>query len=548
MKIALCQLNPIVGDVRGNAEKVKRMLHETASRKPDLLLFSELFLQGYPPRDLLEKQWFIENSYSALESILEASREFPRVGILLGTARRTTLSYGKGLYNSAVLIQNGEILFEQNKSLLPAYDVFDESRYFDSSESISVVRFKNETLGISICEDAWNNGELFLSRLYDRDPVAELALKGASLIINISASPFHLGKVGLRSTIMKNHAAQHGIPFVFLNQVGGNDELIFDGNSACFDSKGNLFSQLPAFEESVRIVDTEVEENIMKIPDRDTVDCVHDALVLGLSDYVSKCGFKSVLLGLSGGIDSAVTCAVAAAALGKENVWGVAMPSRHSSEGSVKDARELADSLGVKFTVLSIEDAFAAFLNTLDPLFRNTPFGLAEENLQARIRGTLLMSLSNKFGHLLLTTGNKSESAVGYSTLYGDMNGGLGVISDLSKEMVYDLARYINRDGEVIPSDTITKPPSAELRPDQKDEDTLPPYPVLDTILNQLVEKGKSSSEVAAQGFDPRVVKWVAQRLALNEYKRRQAPPGLKVTPKAFGSGRRFPIAARYEW
>lgn len=547
MKVGICQLNPVVGDVKGNAEMVERVLLQTASQTPDLLVFSELFLQGYPPRDLLEKKWFIDSSYSALNYVLEVSRRYPQTGILLGTATRTRESFGKGLYNSAVLLQNGEILFEQNKSLLPAYDVFDESRYFDSAGSVSVVKFKGEVLGISICEDAWNNGELFL-KLYDKDPVAELVSQNASMLINISASPFHLGKVGLRSTIMKNHAEVHSLPFLFVNQVGGNDELIFDGNSAFFDSNGSLCTQFPAFREDVQVIDTAAACSPVRIPDRDTIASVHDALVLGLSDYVKKCGFKAVLLGLSGGIDSAVTCAVAAAAVGKENVWGVAMPSRHSSEGSVMDAKALAESLGVRFSVVGIEEAFSAFLSTLDPLFKDTPFGLAEENLQARIRGTLLMSLSNKFGHLLLTTGNKSESAVGYSTLYGDMNGGLGVISDLSKELVYRLAEYINREKEIIPQSTITKPPSAELRPDQKDQDTLPPYPELDAILGHLIEEGMSSSEVAALGFDPQVVKWVAGRLAFNEYKRRQAPPGLKVTPKAFGSGRRFPIAARYEW
>ncbi len=548
MKIVLCQLNPLVGDVKGNAEMVLRALKNSVPQNPDLLIFPELFLQGYPPRDLLEKHWFIDNCISALNQILEASKSYPDVGIVLGTAMRSGKADGKGLLNSAIFLCNGKILLQQNKSLLPTYDVFDESRYFDSADSVSVVKFKEEVLGISICEDAWNDEALFSARLYDRDPVEELVAKGATLLINISASPFHLGKENLRAAVMRNHAKKHSLPFIFVNQIGGNDELIFDGNSAFFDGRGELCAQLPAFQEKVLVVDTCHKQPPLAMPNRDTIECVHDALVLGLSDYMHKCGFKSAVLGLSGGIDSAVVCSLAVAALGKDNVWGVAMPSRHSSDGSIRDAKLLAENWGIKFTILNIEDVFSSFLSTLHPVFEGTPFNLAEENLQARIRGTLLMALSNKFGHLLLTTGNKSESAVGYSTLYGDMNGGLGVISDLPKQMVYKLANYINRNGELIPVDSITKAPSAELRPDQKDQDTLPPYPVLDAILGQLIENGKSTSEVAAQGFDPQTVKWVARSISVNEYKRRQAAPGLKVTPKAFGSGRRFPIAARYDW
>jgi len=548
VKIKLCQLNPIVGDVFGNADTVIRVLSETSSHEADLLIFSELFLQGYPPRDLLEAKWFIENSLSAVEKIKEASRLFPDTGIIVGSVMPSGITSGKGLFNSALLICNGEILLQQNKSLLPDYDIFDERRYFHPSKSVSVVKFKNETLGITVCEDAWNSEERLMGRLYSRDPVAELAEMGADILINISASPFFLGKQKLRDDVMRNHAVKHNLPFIFVNQVGANDELIFDGASKYFDSKGNLCCQLPSFREETVVFNDSVLPVLSVIEEQNEIKSLHSALKLGLCDYIKKCGLSKVVIGLSGGIDCAVVCALAVEALGKENVWGVAMPSRYSSKESITDAKALADNLGIKFDVINIEETFCAFLNTLQPLFEKTQPNIAEENLQARIRGTLLMALSNKFGHMVLVTSNKSESAVGYSTLYGDMNGGLAVISDLTKEMVYALAAYINANREIIPQATIDKPPSAELRPNQLDEDSLPPYPLLDPVLNMLIEGDKSTAQITAAGYDGNTVNWIANAVKGSEYKRRQAAPGLKVTEKSFGSGRRFPIAAKYNW
>lgn len=548
MKIALCQLNPLVGDINGNTGRLCRTIDDHRSEQCDLFVFPELFLQGYPPRDLLEKQWFIRQSEAALEILKGFSQSIPSTGILFGTILPSGKTHGKALANGAVLLQNGKILLQQHKTLLPTYDVFDETRYFEPSAAVTTVSFKGESVGITICEDAWNDPDLWQTRLYEREPVSELAAAGATLLINISASPFHMGKERLRYTVMSNHARKHRVPLVFVNQIGGNDDLVFDGNSMFFNRAGLLCAALPAFEESVTVIDTSAEGVPLSSPEHDGIGPVHDALVLGVRDYVRKCGFDKVLLGLSGGIDSAVTAAIAAAAVGPQNVWGVTMPSRYSSDGSVSDSGLLAGKLGIRFSRIPIEHSFAALLHTLEPLFAGTPPSIAEENLQARIRGTILMGLSNKFNMLLLSTGNKSELAVGYSTLYGDMNGGMSVISDLPKQMVYQLASYINRTGEIIPDATISKPPSAELRPGQKDQDTLPPYPVLDAILERLVERGMSQNEIVAEGFDRDTVAWVAQAIARNEYKRRQAPTGLKVTPKAFGSGRRFPIAARYNW
>ncbi|MDR2729029.1 MAG: NAD+ synthase, partial [Chitinispirillales bacterium] len=379
-------------------------------------------------------------------------------------------------------------------------------------------------------------------------PIAELATAGATLLINISASPFFLGKQKLRCDVMRNHAIKHKLPFIFVNQVGANDELIFDGFSKVFDDSGTVCCQLPSFREETVVFNSAEPPLPLVTQEYNEIKLLYEALTLGLSDYVKKCGLSKVVIGLSGGIDCAVVCALAVAALGKDNVWGVAMPSRYSSEASVIDARALANNLGIKFDVINIEETFSAFLNTLHPLFKDTQSGIAEENLQARIRGTLLMALSNKFGCMALVTSNKSESAVGYSTLYGDMNGGLAVISDLTKDMVYKLAAYINKDREIIPHSTIDKPPSAELRPNQRDADSLPPYPVLDQVLTMLIEDGKSTAQTAAAGYDSDTVNWIAKAIKGSEYKRRQAAPGLKVTEKSFGSGRRFPIAANYNW
>jgi NAD+ synthase (glutamine-hydrolysing) len=547
VKIALCQLNPVMGDIAGNTRRLIDLVGAWRGRQTDLFVFPELFIQGYPPRDLLEQSWFINSGVKALAEIKAFSKKTPDAGILFGFAMPNDRKNGKRLSNAALLVYQGKLLFQQDKSLLPAYDVFDEARYFDAAVARNVCPFKDERLGITVCEDAWNDPRLWRKPLYDVDPVRDLAKKGATVLVNLSASPFYLGKEKTRFSLIKSHAARHSLPFIFVNQTGGNDEIIFDGNSMVFNAKGSLVTMLPAFSETVRLIDTDTPEPALKPPKFDTIQSAHAALVCGISDYLRKCGFTKALVGLSGGIDSAVTCSLAVAALGSQNVWGVTMPSRYSSQGSVADSETLAKNLGIRFSTISIEAAFTSFLRELEPVFSGASPGLAEENIQARVRGTILMALSNKFGHLLLSTGNKSELAVGYCTLYGDMDGGLGVISDLPKTMVYRLARYINRDREIIPENSISKPPSAELRHNQKDQDTLPPYETLDPIIELFVEQGKSAAQIVKKGFDEKTVAWVVAAVKNSEYKRRQAAPGLKVTPKAFGSGRRFPLAARYE-
>ncbi len=537
-----------MGDIVENTGKVIRTLERYGPQKPDLLVFPELFLQGYPPRDLLEHRWFIHQGLAAIEQICEVSTRFEGIGILVGCAMPDSVPNGRGLFNSAVLICEGEILFHQNKALLPSYDVFDETRYFDPAISVKPYVFKGTRLGISICEDAWNVPGMWERSLYQTDPLSDLADAGVDVMINLSASPFHLNKGDLRYSLMREHARRHKVPFVFVNQVGGNDELIFDGAGMAFDRTGALQMLIPSFTEAVKVYDTDTAVEPMKKPEFDSMEMVEKALVAGVRDYVTKCGFHSALVGLSGGIDSAVTCTLAVEALGADKVTGIAMPTSYSSPGSVEDARKLADNLGIKFKVVPIEECFQTALATLKPHFEGRGPDVTEENLQARIRGNVLMAFSNKFGSLLLATGNKSELAVGYCTLYGDMNGGLSVISDLPKTMVYRLAEHLNRAGERIPQNTITKPPSAELKPGQQDSDSLPPYKILDEMLRLLIEEGKSSEELIKAGFDHSVVKWIVDAISRNEYKRRQAAPGLKISPKAFGSGRRFPIAARYKW
>jgi len=546
MKIALCQMNCIMGDIAGNTDKVLNTLAETQQSRPDLLVFSELFIQGYPPSDLLEQEWFVADSMRAIDKICERSRAFPGTALLIGSVMPVQNPYGKKLANAALVISNGVVVFRQDKSLLPTYDVFSETRYFEPAQSRDVFSYCGEKLGISICEDAWNDRSVWPEVPYAVNPIDELVNKGATLLINLSGSPYHMHKEYVRYSLIKNHSAKYHMPFVYLNQIGGNDELVFDGNSMVFDAAGVLRVRLAGFEEALRIIDTDnLGDDTPEVPD-DTIASLHNALCLGIRDYVNKCKFKSVLIGLSGGIDSAVTCALAVDALGKENVTGVTMPSRYSSAGSVDDSQILACNLGIEFKTIPIESMVSSFLGALLPHFEGRAPDLAEENIQARVRGTTLMALSNKFGSLLLSTGNKSEMAVGYCTLYGDMNGGLSVISDLPKTLVYKLAEYINRNGEIIPRATITKAPSAELRPDQKDQDTLPPYDILDTVLELLVEKGWSRSRIVAAGFDEKTVNWIADAVRKAEYKRRQAAPGIKVTPKAFGCGRRFPLAAQY--
>ena len=547
MKITLAQLNPTVGDIRGNLAKVTRTLSQCSKDSPDLVVFPELFLVGYPPRDLLERPSFIARTEEAIRELSEVSQKYPRTGIIVGAPQPRQQSTGKGLHNSALLIYQGRLIFTQHKSLLPTYDVFDEPRYFDPAPEDPVVKFKDKILGISICEDAWNDPALWHRPTYSYDPIEVLAEKGADLIINIAASPFHRGKEKLRYDIVRSHATKHRIPFLFVNQVGANDELIFDGRSICLDGAGDLMAVLPPFVEQVETISVDGPGIRDPYVPQEEIASVHQALVLGVRDYMDKCGFSSAILGLSGGIDSAVTCCIAVEAVGTENVVAVTMPGPYSSTGSIEDSRKLAENLGIRFEVIPISPAYEAYIKSLQDHFKGREPDITEENFQARIRGNILMALSNKFGHLVLSTGNKSELAVGYCTLYGDMSGGLSVIADVPKTMVYELAQYMNRDSIIIPQEIVNKPPSAELRENQTDQDTLPPYEVLDEILHYYVDEHYSMADLLQHNFDPETVKWVIRTVDRNEYKRRQAVPGLKVTSKAFGIGRRMPIAAKFE-
>jgi NAD+ synthase (glutamine-hydrolysing) len=547
MRITLAQLNPVVGDIDGNLQQILKVWAD-CSQISDLIVFPELFLVGYPPKDLVERIWFIDRVNQAIDRLREVSRNYPDAGILFGAPLRTETTVGKGLTNSAVFIYQGEILLKQAKTLLPTYDVFDETRHFAPAETHCPVAFKGERIGVSICEDAWNDPEYQpVGRMYSDDPILDLVNAGATLIINLSASPFYLDKESLRYRLIQNLAVRHRVPFVFVNQVGGNDELIFDGGSMAFDRNGNLLGGIPFFQENIQTVLTEAEGVPNGYRPMERMAALRQALVLGIRDYLRKCGFSKAVIGLSGGIDSAITCCLAVEALGPENVLGIAMPSPYSSAGSVTDSQQLAATLGIELKVIPISSIFEVYLATLAGGFVGTAPDQTEENIQARIRGNLIMAFSNKYGYIALSTGNKSEMAVGYCTLYGDMSGGLSVIADVPKTMVYDLANYINRNGEIIPRTIIDKAPSAELKPDQQDQDSLPPYPVLDEILRFYIEEGYSADQIIARGFAAETVKWVIRTVDRNEYKRRQAAPGLIVTSKAFGPGRRIPIAKRTE-
>lgn len=546
MRITLAQLNPVVGDVSGNLQKVVDTL-EVAPRLTDLVVFSELFLTGYPPRDLLEKPALINRVQEAIHDLVALSTRYPDTGILVGAPLPTGRETGKGLCNCAVLIHQGQVLLRQGKSLLPTYDVFDETRHFDPAVEVQVVPFKGEILGISICEDAWYDPELWFRRLYPLDPIQIQVERGAKVLINISASPFQVGKESLRHRLLQPHARKHKVPLVYVNQVGGNDELIFDGRSLVFDSAGETLAVLPGFAEAVVTVDLAQPGAPGPYVPAEPIATVHDALVLGLRDYLGKCGFAKAVVGLSGGVDSAVTCCLAQQALGRENVLGVLMPSPYTSRPSIDDSLILAGNLGVTTKLIPITPIYQSYRQALQEPLELEEIGVTLENIQARIRGNILMAISNKYGHMVLSTGNKSELAVGYCTLYGDMSGGLSVLADVPKTMVYELANYLNRDREIIPGQIIRKAPSAELRPDQKDQDTLPPYDILDKIMNYYLTEGYAYGDIVKQGFDPETVRWVIRAIDRNEYKRRQAAPGLKITSKAFGMGRRIPIAAKFE-
>ncbi len=546
MRITMAQLNPVVGDLAGNGAAIASTYEAAAKAGSDLVVFPELFLCGYPPWDLLERPWFIQKAGAAVNELARLTGAHPGTGLLFGAPRPATTGEGKPLTNAAILAYRGRILLEQSKSLLPTYDVFDETRYFAPAPEIRTVDFKGEILGVTICEDAWNDPELWpKGRLYGLDPVSVLAGQGATIFLNISASPFHAGKEEIRFGLIRGHARKHGRPFIFVNQVGANDELVFDGRSFAFDGKGEPVAVGAAFAEDVRTIETGRAGTPGLFAPLGRIESVHEALVLGLRDYMRKCGFSRAIVGLSGGIDSAVTCCLAAAAAGPGNVLAVTMPMPFSSAGSVDDSVALASRLGIRCLTVPIGSLYEAYLAALAPHFAGKPADTTEENLQARVRGNILMAFSNKYGYLVLSTGNKSELAVGYCTLYGDMSGGLAILSDVPKTMVYELAGHINRKAEVIPRAIIDKPPSAELKPGQLDTDSLPPYPVLDAILQAYVEELRSVDEIVAAGFAADVVRRVAAMVDRNEYKRAQAAPGIKVTTKAFGIGRRMPIAAK---
>jgi NAD+ synthase (glutamine-hydrolysing) len=543
MKIALAQFNPTVGDFEGNRARILELTREAKSGGADLAVFSELCLCGYPPQDLIERPSFAERNQKEL---VRLAQDVP-LPALVGFVGKAQDDNGKPVANSAALIARGEILFEQRKMLLPTYDVFDETRYFQPAHTQYVFPMNSETLGITICEDSWNDQSFWPERLYDRDPVAELAGKGSTLMLNLSSSPYTLGKRGLRHDMLRAVAEERRVPVVYVNQVGGNDSLIFDGSSVAFMPDGRIAALAKSFDEDLVFFDTTTGVGDMHAPMDDEFEAAYRALVIGTRDYVRKCGFQKVVIGISGGIDSALVATIAADALTAGNVVGVAMPGPYSSEASLHDAQQLARNLGIELRVLPITDTFASYCKTLGQTFAGSPMDVTEENIQARIRGNILMALSNKFGSLVLSTGNKSELAVGYCTLYGDMAGGLAVISDVPKTMVYELANFLNRDKTRIPQEILNKAPSAELRPNQTDQDTLLPYGDLDRILKAYVEDMQSPEQIADECLLPlEVVRSVALQVDRNEFKRKQAPPGLKVTSKAFSVGRRFPLAQKF--
>ena len=545
MKIALAQINTTVGDIAGNEAKILAAYQRGVAVGVELVLVPELAITGYPPRDLLLKSGFIAKNLAALDRLTAATGH---VGLLVGFVGNNDVRPGREATNCVALLQNGKVVATRAKTLLPTYDVFDEDRYFQPAPENTVVEFNGRRIALTICEDIWNDEDFWRDRRYRRNPAMELVAQGAEIIFNISASPWHLGKNQTRFEMLRSLAAKAKRPVLYCNLVGGNDELIFDGASLAFDAEGGLLAQAANFEEDFVVVDT-AEARSSKLKAQSfpcNEEALYQALVLGLRDYLHKCGFTSAVLGLSGGIDSALTAVLAVEALGKENVRGVSLPSQFSSQGSLDDARVLAERLDIQYEVIPIQPMFEAVKGQMQTAFAGLAEDTTEENIQARLRGLTLMALSNKFGSLLLTTGNKSELAVGYCTLYGDMCGGLAVISDVPKVMVYRLSNWINREREIIPDASITKPPSAELRPNQTDQDSLPPYEVLDAILDEYVVRGHSQAEIIAAGFDAASVARVVKLIDFAEYKRRQAAPGLKVTSKAFGVGRRIPIAQRY--
>jgi NAD+ synthase (glutamine-hydrolysing) len=552
MKIAIAQINPTIGDLLLNAQKILEAAQRAASSGARLLLTPELSLCGYPPRDLLLNPSFVEAMGITLQNLAQDLP--PNLAVLVGTVEpnlNAHISGGKSLFNSIALLENGKVKQVFHKRLLPTYDVFDERRYFEAGLQANYFTLDNIHIGVTICEDLWNDEEFWGKRSYAVNPIADLAILGVDLIVNLSASPYTVGKQQFRETMLRHSAVRFQQPMIYANQVGGNDDLIFDGRSFALNRQGEVISRARGFDTDLVVVEFDEAQRDFQLG---TVAPVYEsedeeiwqALVLGVRDYARKCRFSKVVLGLSGGIDSAIVAAIATAALGKENVLGVLMPSPYSSEHSISDALALAENLGIKTNLLPIGELMQGFDQTLGDLFAGTEFGLAEENIQSRIRGNLLMAIANKFGYLLLSTGNKSEMAVGYCTLYGDMNGGLAVIADVPKTRVYSLCHWLNRNNEIIPENVLTKAPSAELKPGQVDQDSLPPYEILDDILQRLVHNHQSAAQIVAAGHDPVIVDRVIQMVARAEFKRRQAPPGLKITDRAFGTGWRMPIASNW--
>ncbi|PKQ65158.1 NAD+ synthase [Labilibaculum filiforme] len=548
MKIALAQLNYHIGNFESNTDKIISAIEKSRKDGVDLVLFSELAICGYPPKDLLERKEFVEKSKLALEKVAQHCID---IATIVGGPSVNPHPKGKNLYNSAYFISNGKIESIHNKTLLPNYDIFDEYRYFEPNTEFSLVELKGKKIAITICEDLWEkqpvDNNFAKSELYNVSPMEELSKLKPDFVVNIAASPFSYNQQDLRTNILKATCEKYQLPIFYVNQIGAHTELIFDGDSLVLNSKGEVAKRLNYFEEDYQIVSlNEIEKQKAEARNVDYIEKIHDALVLGLKDYFGKMGFTKTTLGLSGGIDSAVTVVLAERALGKENVRVLLMPSEFSSDHSIKDAVDLAENLGIAYDIVPIQDIFQEFQNSLRPIFGDLPFNVAEENIQARVRGTLVMGLSNKFGHILLNTSNKSESAVGYGTLYGDMNGGLSVLGDVYKTDVFKLAWFINKDKEVIPENSIVKPPSAELRPDQKDSDSLPDYDVLDGILFRYIEKNMSSEEIIQDGFEKITVQKVLRLVNMNEYKRFQTPPILRVSSKAFGFGRKIPLVAKH--
>lgn len=542
MKVFIGQINSTVGALTSNADLIRKTYEEGVNAGADVVLVPELAVTGYPPRDLLDRQTFVDAALAVRDELAAMTGE---TTLIFGCITRSASWCGKPLHNSAIVARNGKIILEQHKNLLPTYDVFDELRYFEPAKEVQIVEIAGKRAGVSICEDFWFDDELGGKKLYCRNPVDELARQGAEVLLNISASPFNAGKRRARWEIFSKIAQRYRVPLVYVNQIGGNDELLFDGSSIVFDASGQTIFCARPFEEHNTLV--QLQGAPCEMIDALTKDEeIGHALILGLRDYIRKCGFKDVVIGLSGGIDSAVTAAIAVEALGKEHVTGIAMPSQFSSQHSIDDARELAQNLGIAFHIVPIADIYAPYETSLDALFHEHKFDTTNENVQARIRGNLLMAWSNRTGAMVLSTGNKSEMAVGYCTLYGDMAGGLALLGDVYKTMVYRVAHWLNRNRVVIPESTMTKPPSAELRPNQTDQDTLPPYDVLDEILKLYIEEWKEVDEIAAAGFDRDLVARVLKMVDSAEFKRRQAAPTVRVSEKAFGSGRDMPIAQRW--